>query len=112
GSAAFTGVVLIGKMHSALIFVGLMATYVGLGLTEEVFFYRRRREEERAAKAPSTTVLEAEGGAKSDEEVLEELGAFDGEDEDAAERDGDKAKGDGRSAAGPAGEDHLAPRRS
>jgi CDP-diacylglycerol--serine O-phosphatidyltransferase len=75
--AAFTAVVLLGRMHSALIFVGLMATYVGLGLTEEVFFYRRRREEERAAKAPQPVVLEAEGGAKTDEEVLEELGAYD-----------------------------------
>src|SRR3954469_15525764 len=81
--AAFTGVVLIGRMHSALIFVGLMATYVGLGLTEEVFFYRRRREEERAAKQPQT-VLEAEGGAKTDEEVLEELGAYDVGEEDPA----------------------------
>ena len=79
--AAFTGVVLIGRMHSALIFVGLMATYVGLGLTEEVFFYRRRREEERAAKQPEA-VLEAEGGAKTDEEVLEELGAYDVGEED------------------------------
>jgi CDP-diacylglycerol---serine O-phosphatidyltransferase len=75
--AAFTGAVLIGRMHSALIFVGLMATYVGLGLTEEVFFYRRRREEERAAKQSPPLVLEAEGGAKTDEEVLEELGAYD-----------------------------------
>ena len=54
-----------------------MATYVGLGLTEEVFFYRRRREEERAAKEPQPVVLEADGGAKTDEEVLEELGAYD-----------------------------------
>ncbi len=41
--AAFTAAVLIGRMHSALIFVVLMATYVGLGLSEEVLFYRRRR---------------------------------------------------------------------
>src|SRR3954469_434785 len=82
--AAFTGVVLIGKMHSALIFVGLMATYVGLGLTEEVFFYRRRREEERAARATQPMVLEAEGGAKTDEEVLEELGAYDNEADEEA----------------------------
>jgi CDP-diacylglycerol--serine O-phosphatidyltransferase len=75
--AAFTAVVLIGRMHSALIFVVLMATYVGLGLTEEVVFYRRRREEERVAKASQPVVLEAEGGAKTDEEVLEELGAYD-----------------------------------
>ena len=77
-------VVLIGRMHAALIFVGLMATYVGLGLTEEVFFYRRRREEERAAKAPQPMVLESEGGAKTDEEVLEELGAYDEDEEEGA----------------------------
>ena len=80
--AAFTGAVIIGRMHSALIFVVLMATYVGLGLTEEVFFYRRRREEERAAKAAAAVVLESEGGAKNDEEVLEELGAYDGEEDE------------------------------
>jgi len=79
--AAFTAVVLIGRMHSALIFVVLMATYVGLGLTEEVVFYRRRREEEHAAKQPEV-VLEADGGAKNDEEVLEELGAYDVGEED------------------------------
>jgi CDP-diacylglycerol--serine O-phosphatidyltransferase len=83
---AFTIVVLVQRMHSALIFVVLMATYVGLGLTEEVLFYRRRREEERAARASQPVVLEAEGGAKSDEEVLEELGAYDvDEDEPASE---------------------------
>jgi len=76
---AFTSVVLVAKLHSWLIFVGLMAVYIGLGLAEEVLFYRRRREEERAAKEPVT--LEAEGGAKSDEEVLEELGAHDQDDE-------------------------------
>ena len=75
----FTGVALFARLHSAFIFVALMAAYLGLGLAEEVLFYRRRREEERAAKEPIT--LEAEGGAKSDEEVLEELGAFDQDDE-------------------------------
>ena len=52
-------------------------------LTEEVFFYRRRREEERAAKEPQM-VLEADGGAKNDEEVLEELGAYDGDEDERA----------------------------
>jgi CDP-diacylglycerol--serine O-phosphatidyltransferase len=80
--AAFTAVVLIGRMHSALIFVVLMSLYLGLALTEEVVFYRRRREEERAAKEPQM-VLEADGGAKNDEEVLEELGAYDGEEDEA-----------------------------
>jgi CDP-diacylglycerol--serine O-phosphatidyltransferase len=75
--AAFTGVVLLAHMHSAFIFVGLMAFYLALGLFEEVIFYRRRRDEERAAKQGG--VVEAEGGAKTDEEVLEELGAYDHE---------------------------------
>jgi CDP-diacylglycerol--serine O-phosphatidyltransferase len=103
--AAFTAVVLIGRMHSAFIFVGLMATYVGLGLTEEVIFYRRRREEERAAKAVQPVVLEAEGGATTDEEVLAELGAFDHhepDEEEAHAANSDKPD-----------DDHLAaPRRS
>jgi CDP-diacylglycerol--serine O-phosphatidyltransferase len=84
--AAFTVVVIIGHMHSAFIFVALMATYLGLGLTEEVFFYRRRREEELAAK-DAAVKLTADGGAHSDEEVLAELGAFD--DDEEARRDGD-----------------------
>jgi len=67
---AFTAVALLEHMHSAFIFVALMAAYLALGLFEEVLFYRRRREEERGAAL-------AEGGAKSDEEVLAELGAYD-----------------------------------
>jgi CDP-diacylglycerol--serine O-phosphatidyltransferase len=78
---AFTGIVIYSKMHSAFVFVALMACYLGLGLLEEIIFYRRRREEEQAAKAPQPMVLEAEGGARSDEEVLAELGAYDGADE-------------------------------
>src|SRR5262249_25554065 len=84
--AAFTIVVLVGRMHSALLFVVLMAAYLGLGLREEVFFYRRRREEERAAKAKEPVLLEAEGGARSDDEVLAELGAFDEEEEPQAQQ--------------------------
>jgi CDP-diacylglycerol--serine O-phosphatidyltransferase len=78
---AFTCVALLARLHSAFIFVVLMAAYLGLGLTEEVLFYRRRREEELAAKAKDPMSLEAEGGAHSDEEVLEELGAYDAENE-------------------------------
>ncbi|HEY7955048.1 MAG TPA: CDP-diacylglycerol--serine O-phosphatidyltransferase [Polyangia bacterium] len=80
---AFTSVVLLAKMASAIIFVTLMAAYLGLGLMEEIIFYRRRREEERAAKTSGPVVLEAEGGARSDEEVLAELGAYDGEENTA-----------------------------
>jgi CDP-diacylglycerol--serine O-phosphatidyltransferase len=82
--AAFTVAVIVGRMHSALIFVVLMATYVGLGLTEEVFFYRRRKEEDAAAKATQPVHLEAEGGAKNDEEVLAELGAYDSDEDEPA----------------------------
>jgi CDP-diacylglycerol--serine O-phosphatidyltransferase len=79
---AFTTSALMARLHSAFIFVVLMAAYLGLGLAEEVLFYRRRREEERAAKTKEP--LEAEGGARSDEEVLAELGAFDQEEDEAA----------------------------
>jgi CDP-diacylglycerol--serine O-phosphatidyltransferase len=72
---AFTAVVLMAHMQSAFIFVGLVATYLALGLMEEVIFYRRRRLEELAAKQGGE--VEADGGAKSDEEVLQDLGAFD-----------------------------------
>jgi CDP-diacylglycerol---serine O-phosphatidyltransferase len=79
---AFTSVALLARLHSAFLFVLLMAAYLGLGLSEEVLFYRRRREEERAAKTQEP--LEAEGGAKTDEEVLEELGAYDEDEEPPA----------------------------
>ena len=71
GLVAFTTVALLAKMQSAFLFVALLAAYLGLGLLEEVIFFRRRRAEERKEAVP------AEGGARSDEEVLEELGAFD-----------------------------------
>jgi CDP-diacylglycerol--serine O-phosphatidyltransferase len=76
---AFTALAITLHMQSAFIFVALMAAYLALGLVEEIIFYRRRREEELAAKQPM--VLEAEGGARTDEEVLAELGAFDADEE-------------------------------
>jgi CDP-diacylglycerol--serine O-phosphatidyltransferase len=78
---AFMLLAIANHFHSAMIFVMLVAAYLGLGLAEEVLFYRRRRDEERAAKETSAPPPLAEGGARSDEEVLEELGAFDQEDE-------------------------------
>jgi CDP-diacylglycerol--serine O-phosphatidyltransferase len=81
---AFAGMALMARLHSAFIFVVLMAAYLGLGLSEEVLFYRRRRAEERALKAAEPVPLEAEGGARSDEEVLAELGAFDEDEETRA----------------------------
>jgi CDP-diacylglycerol--serine O-phosphatidyltransferase len=64
------------RVPSAVVFICLIAAYLALGLLEEVLFYRRRRAEETARPGKP---LEADGGARSDEEVLEELGAFDGE---------------------------------
>jgi len=84
---AFCAVALMARLHSAFVFVALMGAYLALGLMEELIFYRRRREEERAAKSTEKIVLEAEGGARSDEEVLAELGAYD-EEREAAGGDG------------------------
>ncbi len=65
------------RFQSAFIFIFLITLYVGLGLFEEVIFYRRRRAEHLLEKQSATAPpLEAEGGATSDEEVLEELGAY------------------------------------
>ena len=64
----FTAAALAAKMQSAFLFVALLAAYLGLGLGEEVIFFRRRRAEER-----KETVQ-----AESDEDVLRELGAYDG----------------------------------
>jgi CDP-diacylglycerol---serine O-phosphatidyltransferase len=91
----FTVAALAAKMQSAFLFVALLAAYLALGLGEEVIFYRRRRAEERRETVP------AEGGAQSDEEVLAELGAFDGPD----------GPSDGQPEARPAGvaEKTLAP---
>lgn len=66
------------RVPSAFVFACLMAAYLALGLLEEVIFYRRRRIEARAAGAPQAA-LESDGGARTDHEVLEELGAFDGD---------------------------------
>lgn len=67
------------KVPSAFVFMLLTSTYVGLGLMEEVLFFRRRRAEEAAARAKTTPLIPADGGATSDEDVLAELGAFEGE---------------------------------
>jgi CDP-diacylglycerol--serine O-phosphatidyltransferase len=72
------------SVRSGVVFVTLMAVYVALGLMEEMIFFRRRRHEAAAARAPLQIALEAEGGARSDEEVLEELGAFDEERDEPA----------------------------
>ncbi len=74
---AFTAVVLLARLQAALVFVVLTAAYLGLGLAEEILFYRRRKEDEAAGHAPEAPALISEGGARNDEEVLAELGAFD-----------------------------------
>jgi len=77
---ALTAAAFAAKLQSAFLFVALLAAYLGLGLGEEVIFYRRRRAEEHAGKAITVSqqiaAEPAEGGARSDEEVLAELGAF------------------------------------
>lgn len=60
----------------ALVFAALLASYVALGLFEEVVFWRRRRAEAKVAPAEDAN----EGRARSDEDVLRELGAFEGDD--------------------------------
>jgi CDP-diacylglycerol--serine O-phosphatidyltransferase len=72
------------KVPSAFVFMCLTSTYVGLGLMEEVLFFRRRRAEEVAARAKTTPLIPADGGATSDEDVLAELGAFEGEEREHA----------------------------
>jgi len=76
------------RIPSGFVFITLMATYLALGLFEEVIFFRRRRLEAEAARATGPVVVEAEGGARSDEEVLAELGAYD-EPQEPADPNGD-----------------------
>jgi CDP-diacylglycerol--serine O-phosphatidyltransferase len=69
------------RVPSGFVFITLMGMYLALGLFEEIIFYRRRRLEAEAARAPQPVEVEADGGARSDEEVLAELGAYDGDDD-------------------------------
>lgn len=78
GAAAIFAIY-VKRMPSGLVFATLLATYLALGVAEEVISLRRRRLEALAARSAMEPVLEAEGGARSDDEVLEELGAFDEE---------------------------------
>jgi CDP-diacylglycerol--serine O-phosphatidyltransferase len=72
-------------MPAAFVLLALMGAYLALGLMEEVLFFRRRRAEELAQLADVAPMLAADGGATSDEEVLEELGAYDGHEEPAGD---------------------------
>lgn len=71
------------RVKDTFIFLVLIAAYIGLGLTEEVISLQRRLREARARRehpgeAPIPEVQ------PEDEEVLEELGAFDPEPDDPA----------------------------
>ena len=71
--------IVMAGLEKAFIFLFLVLAYVVLGLAEEVIFFRRRRAQERSelhtpAPEPAPT---------QEEEVLRELGAFDGEDEES-----------------------------
>ncbi|MCS6914825.1 MAG: CDP-diacylglycerol--serine O-phosphatidyltransferase [Myxococcales bacterium] len=74
------GLVIVLRQPYFLVFAGLLAAYVALGLFEEIVFLRRRRAEARDARAEEIN----EGRAESDEDVLHELGAF--EDQDTAHK--------------------------
>jgi CDP-diacylglycerol--serine O-phosphatidyltransferase len=91
-----SGVVIAVKLRASFVFVAMMSAYIMLGLSEEVIFYRKRRAEELAAKAIAgaaggpadlaatdlAAAREARESADRDEEVLRELGAYDGDDEE------------------------------
>jgi len=67
------------ELRASFIFVFLMASYLTLGLMEELIFFRRRRAEDRAAKAFREMQPE-----ETDEEVMAELGAYDQHDDQEA----------------------------
>lgn len=67
-AGACTAIVFAG-LKKAFIFLFLSVAYIALGLAEEIIFFRSRRQEARAAKA---------GALPREEEVLRELGAFEG----------------------------------
>ena len=71
--------IVLAGLQKAFIFLFLVLFYVVLGLAEEVIFFRRRRAQERnAAQTAAPEPVPAQ-----EEEVLRELGAFDGEDEES-----------------------------
>jgi CDP-diacylglycerol---serine O-phosphatidyltransferase len=67
------------ELRASFIFVFLMASYLALGLMEELIFFRRRRAEDRVAKAFRDLQPE-----ETDEEVMAELGAYDQDDHEAS----------------------------
>ena len=68
------------RVHDAFIFLTLISAYIALGLTEEIWFIRRRLAEARARQSGQTEPLVDD--VPKDEDVLEELGAFDSQDDE------------------------------
>jgi CDP-diacylglycerol---serine O-phosphatidyltransferase len=80
------------RVHDAFIFLALISAYIVLGLSEEILFFRRRLAEQRSERAGPGAPLPSPDSPK-DEEVLAELGAFDGDDERApTEEQGDEGE--------------------
>jgi len=77
--AAGWAVMRMNRVHDALIFLTLIAAYIALGVAEEIIFFRRRLAERRAERAGAGAPPPAD--TPRDEEVLAELGAFDGQDD-------------------------------
>ena len=77
----------LNRVHDAFIFLSLILAYIVLGLSEEILFFRRRLADRRLGTAGPNTAPPPD--APRDEEVLEELGAFDsqGEGEDGDDSD-------------------------
>jgi CDP-diacylglycerol--serine O-phosphatidyltransferase len=71
--------IVMAGLEKAFIFLFLVLAYVVLGLAEEVIFFRRRRAQERS----ELHTPPPEPVPTQEEEVLRELGAFDGDDEES-----------------------------
>lgn len=97
----------LNRIHDAFIFLSLMMAYIALGVSEEILSFRRRIAEQRAANnAPGTVPLPDD--APRDEDVLAELGAFDG-----AESGDDRTRGDAGTPSEPGAPTHgVAPKRA
>ncbi len=73
--------IIFAGLEKAFIFLVLVLAYIALGLAEEIIFFKSRRLEARAAANAS-----AEPPSPREEEVLRELGAFDGDEESTPEK--------------------------
>lgn len=80
------------NLRGSFIFVFLMASYIVLGLSEEIIFFRRRRRDDKAERerrrldgqAVDGDSAMAEGPDDNEEDVLRELGAFDNREDNPA----------------------------